>query len=69
MIFFFKLSLILSNNSDPKSAIKNIGHHTRLGDIIVLELPFKSLRLHLSRACLFLQFTLRFAGAGSTALK
>ena len=39
-----------------------MGHHARLGNIEFLQ-------LHPSRACLFLQFTLRFTGTESAALK
>ena len=39
MIFFLTFSDSFQQYSDPKSAIKNIGHHTRLGDIIGSSYP------------------------------
>ena len=39
MIFFLTFPDCFLQYSDPKSAIKNIGHHARLGDIIGSSYP------------------------------
>ena len=71
MIFFKTFPDCFLQNSDPKSAIKNIDHHARLGDIIASSYPLNPCNFtYQDLSCLFLQFTLRqFRRSGKHSFK